>query len=100
MILKTYPTVTITRSPLKKILISVTFFNFLAAGITFLINVLLARIFPYEIFGRINLLLSFSAILVMLFEFGFNNSMVIYYNKHKSRDVDLDLLNFITSNYF
>ncbi|APG65044.1 hypothetical protein LPB136_06585 [Tenacibaculum todarodis] len=84
---------------MKKALISVTFFNFFAAGITFLINIILARLFPIAVFGRINLLLSLSAIFIIFFQFGFNNSMVVFYNKNKQDEADFDLLNYITKRY-
>uniref|UniRef100_UPI00321748E5 lipopolysaccharide biosynthesis protein n=1 Tax=uncultured Draconibacterium sp. TaxID=1573823 RepID=UPI00321748E5 len=85
---------------MKKALISVTFFNILGAGLGFIINVLIARIFPVEVFGRINLLLSISTISMTIFEFGYFNSLVIFYNKQKIKEYDQDLLNLITRKYF
>jgi len=84
---------------MKKAIILVTLFNFLGAGVTFGINIILARVFPYEIFGRINLLFSYNAILIILFMFGFCNSMVVFYNKNKTAELDKSLLNSITNWY-
>jgi O-antigen/teichoic acid export membrane protein len=84
---------------MKKAIMLVTLFNFLGAGITFFINVILARVFPYEIFGRINLLFSYNAILIILFMFGFSNSTVVFYNKNKTSELDKSLLNTITNRY-
>lgn len=84
---------------MKKAILSVTLFNFLAAGITFLINIILARLFPYEIFGRINLLLSIIAVSIVAIGYGFNNSLVVYYNQNNTSIIDKGLLNYINRAY-
>lgn len=82
---------------MKRTVIIVTLFNFAAAGIGFFTNILLARWFSYEIFGRINLLLSLSTILIVFLQFGFQNSLVIFSNKQN--DFDLSKLFFVNREY-
>jgi len=84
---------------MRKTVIYVTLFNFLAAGITFIINALLARVFPYEDFGRISVLMSLNVILISLLQFGFSNAIVVFYNKNKENDLDRGLFNYFTKKY-
>lgn len=83
---------------MKRIVTIVTLFNFAAAGIGFFTTILLARWFSYEIFGRINLLLSLSAILITFLQFGFQNSLVIFSNKQDGR-FDVARLFFVNREY-
>jgi O-antigen/teichoic acid export membrane protein len=70
---------------LKKTIISVITSNVFAAGIGFLLNILLARILSIEEFGRINLIFTLIIMLFSIFEFNFSNTTVIFYNKLKKR---------------
>ena len=88
---------------MKKIILLVTICNLIAAGIGFLTNIILARYFSYEIYGRISLLLSLNAIILTFLQFGFQNSMVIFHNKNyamENTDIrDFSKLFFVNRQY-
>ncbi|WP_350289500.1 oligosaccharide flippase family protein [uncultured Croceitalea sp.] len=77
---------------MKKAIFSVSAFNFLSAGLAFLLNIFLARFFSVEIYGRINLLLSFTLIINTVLDFGFSNTNVIFYNKNIVKNSKEDVL--------
>lgn len=68
---------------MRKAFFSVAASNLAGAGLGFLINVLLARLLDVASFGRINLVFSIIMIFYTVTEFGFGNSAVIFYNRHR-----------------
>jgi O-antigen/teichoic acid export membrane protein len=66
---------------MKKIILGVASFNIINAGLGFLCGVLLARIFDIDTYGRVNLMISFITILSFLCDFGFSNSLVVFYRR-------------------
>jgi len=67
----------------RQAFISVLFGNTAAAGILFIINVLLAHTLTLESFGRINLIFTLSMLLFAVADFGTSNTIVIFYNRFK-----------------
>lgn len=70
-------------STIKKDIYSVIFSNFMAAGLGFFLNVVLARLLDVDEYGRIFLIFSLVTVLYTIFDFGFNSAQVIFYNKAK-----------------
>lgn len=82
---------------MRKAFFSVAASNLAGAGLGFLINVLLARLLDVASFGRINLVFSLIMIFYTVTEFGFGNSAVIFYNRHRDdKGADsISVVNFI-----
>lgn len=76
---------------MKKTILGVLFSNFTGAGIGFLLNIILARLLSLEEYGRINLILTMVIVIFTFFEFGFNNSTVIFYNKFKEKYSNIEI---------
>ncbi|HHQ4902756.1 TPA: oligosaccharide flippase family protein, partial [Aeromonas veronii] len=70
-------------STIKKDIYSVIFSNFMAAGLGFVLNIVLARLLDVDEYGRIFLIFSLVTVLYTIFDFGFNSAQVIFYNKTK-----------------
>lgn len=70
---------------MKKILFSVISSNFIAAGLGFLIKVILARFLNISYFGRINLIFTIVVMMFTIADFGICNSFVIFYNRTKDK---------------
>ncbi|WP_103866236.1 lipopolysaccharide biosynthesis protein [Aquimarina sp. I32.4] len=83
---------------MRRAILSVSFFNFFSAGLAFLINIFFARYFSVDVYGRINLLLSFTLIINTIGDFGFSNTNVIFTNKFKD-EYSFEKLTLIV-NYF
>lgn len=76
---------------MKKTIIGVLISNFSAAGIGFLLNIILARLLSVEEYGRISLVLVSIIVIFTIFEFGFNNSSVVFYNRFKDKYRDIEI---------
>ena len=88
---------------MRKAILSVSFFNVISAGLAFLINIFLARYLSIEIYGRINLLLSFTLIINTIGDLGLSNTNVIFNNKLKdehSKEVLLNAVGYFFKKYF
>ena len=83
---------------MQKTIFGVLVSNFTGAGIGFLLNIILARLLSVEEYGRINLVLTMIIVLFTVFEFGFTNSTVVFYNKFKEKYSDIEA--FINKLYF
>ena len=84
---------------MRKAILSVSLFNVISAGLAFCINIFLARYFSVELYGRINLLLSFTLIINTISDLGFSNTNVIFNNKNKKSFSKEELL-LATKYYF
>jgi O-antigen/teichoic acid export membrane protein len=71
----------------------------MAAGLGFLVNVFLARELDLANYGKISLVFSFVIMMSTISDFGFGNSVVIFYNKFvtKTRGYPLNLVNSVYS---
>ena len=83
---------------LKKTLISVFVSNSIGAGLGFLINLILARFLSVENFGKVNLIFTLVVILFTITDFGFCNTVVIFYNR-KKKDAVVNPIFFLNSIY-
>ena len=70
---------------LKPAFASVLGGNLVAAGLSFLINVLLSRFLSVSEFGRINLIFSLVVTFFTIADFGFSNTTIIFYNRYKDK---------------
>ena len=70
---------------LKPAFASVLAGNLVAAGLSFLINVLLSRFLSVSDFGRINLIFSLVVTFFTIADFGFSNTTIIFYNRYKDK---------------
>jgi O-antigen/teichoic acid export membrane protein len=55
----------------------------MAAGLGFVLNLVLARLLEVDEYGRIFLIFSLVTVLYTIFDFGFNSAQVIFYNRTK-----------------
>ncbi|OHT22615.1 lipopolysaccharide biosynthesis protein [Providencia manganoxydans] len=85
---------------MKKAIINVLFSNFSAAGLGFLLNVILARTLTINEYGYITLLFSFVAIIYTVFDFGFNTTQVVEFNKSEHKDKTLGKIFKLYKKYF
>ena len=83
---------------MKKTLISVFVSNSIGAGLGFLINLILARFLSVENFGKVNLIFTLVVILFTITDFGFCNTVVIFYNR-KKKDAVVNPIFFLNSIY-
>lgn len=70
---------------MKKAFLSVLFSNAVAAGLSFFLNVFLARVLSLREFGRISLLFTLIVLLYSISDFGVCNTIVVFYNRYKER---------------
>jgi O-antigen/teichoic acid export membrane protein len=73
----------ISGSPLKAAFFSVFMGNMITAMLGFTLNVLLSRFLTVAEFGRISLIFSLVVTLFTIADFGFSNTVVIFYNKYR-----------------
>lgn len=78
---------------LKTIVLTVFASNMTVAGLTFLLQVLMARLLPVSGFGRLSLLLSLVAIIKTVVVFGFPGSAVVHYGKEKDKEKAMAAIN-------
>lgn len=83
---------------MRKAILSVSLFNAISAGLAFCINIFLARYLSVELYGKINLLLSFTLIINTISDLGFSNTNVIFNNKLKTSFSKNELL--LATTYF
>ncbi len=72
-------------SPLKLAFVSVFFGNMVAAGLSFVLNVLLSRFLTVAEFGRISLIFSLVVTFFTIADFGFSNTTIIFYNRFREK---------------
>lgn len=85
---------------MKKTIFTVIFSNFLGAGISFLLNIILARLLSVEDFGRLSLIFTLVIICFSIVEFSFSNANVIFYNKFKKIEknkIDKNLISYLNN---
>lgn len=73
---------------MKKTIFSVILSNFIGAGLSFLLNIALARLLSIEEYGRISLIFTLVIICFSIIEFSFTNANVIFYNNFKKNPDD------------
>ncbi len=71
---------------MKESILKVLSSNIVAAGLGFLINIILARLLAPEIYGEIAVILTLSSILYTSFDFGLATNQIVIINESNGRD--------------
>ncbi len=78
---------------LKTIVLTVFASNMTVAGLSFVLQVLMARLLPVAEFGRLSLLLALTAIIQTVVVFGFPGSAVVHHGKEEDKDRTMQAIN-------